>query len=777
MKVYLKKIALFIALLIALSATRAVSAQTQTGIKLTAQAGLDGACKVDAWLPVRVTVENTGADLEARVQASYKNDQGGASIYGVDVSLPASSRKEFFLYVYSTGATRNFSVSVLEGGTERANNKLNVSCADSDATLFGVVADDPSAYNILNDIRPLVGVTRLAHLTIADLPDSEQGWAALDALVVANVDTGKLSAAQKQALNLWIANGGKLFITGGLRWQTTTAGLKDFMPVNVTATKNVMGLSALAAYIKDASALDAGTIIAAGTLQKGASVLVEQDGVPLLVEMQRGYGKIYYFAADPALKPLSDWNGMKEIYDRLLAFKSPKPIWANASFDSNQANTALSSMPQLALPSIIYVCCWLGIYILVVGPVNYFVLRRMKRAELAWVTVPVLVIMFSCLAFISGYAYRGTTPILNRLALAQAWEGVDQARVNALVGVYSPSRTSYNVETQNQFMLYPLQDNQSLQGNNWLSLKNQNGTSLQDVRVEIGGVQSIGAEGYIPALGVRHNLVVSFGDVEILLEGTITNTSKYTLRDAILVTPNEWLPLGDLAPNATKQIAQLRLNAPNPQPIDVSGIMSTLGLRAYPAPTDSVEERRRAAFLQAALPSNNNSLALSGVYLMGWLDEIPAPIGLQDQSIKPIDTTLYFEKLAPSVSMQAKKIVLTSSLYHWESSLAGNALSSYSIPQGGYVVRYQPSIPVHLSAVDSLEFTLQTSAAPNKIEVSLWNFESKTWDIISLSFNLTSVPNAPKYVGTNGEIRFKISGSSNDYIDVQGINFTLRAQP
>jgi hypothetical protein len=122
--------------------------------------------------------------------------------------------------------------------------------------------------------------------------------------------------------------------------------------------------------------LDEETILAVGQLREGANVLVEQDGVLLLVEKQIGFGKVFYLAADPNLQPLSGWDGMNKIYDHLLAFKSPKPPWADAAWDSYQANNALATLPELALPSYVYVCCWLGI--LLIGPVNYLVLRRIN---------------------------------------------------------------------------------------------------------------------------------------------------------------------------------------------------------------------------------------------------------------------------------------------------------------------------------------------------------------------------------------------------------------
>jgi len=428
-------------------------AQTKENITISAQAGLDGLCKTGVWLPVHVKVENTGTDVEARVQASYKNDQNGQTVYGMDISLPATSRKEFFLYVYPDGSTRNFTVSVLIGDKTLAKTNLNVFCETDQITTFGVLADNPTAYSVLNDFHPLAGITRVAQLKLSELPDQAQGWAALNALVISNVDTGTFSAEQKNALELWLANGGKLFVTGGVQWQTTTAGLSNFLPIELQSTQSVTDLSGLSEYAKNKSLQEKGTVLATGHVKEDANILVEQNGIPLLIEKKIGFGKVIFFAANPSLEPLSNWGGMKEIYYHLLGFKSSKPDWADAAWDSSQANDALATLPELSLPSFIYIFCWLSLYVIVIGPVNYLILRRIKRTELGWVTVPILVVLFASLAYFSGYAYRGTQPILNRISLAQGWDNANQTQVNNLTGVYSPGRTSYKVETKKQFML------------------------------------------------------------------------------------------------------------------------------------------------------------------------------------------------------------------------------------------------------------------------------------------------------------------------------------
>jgi hypothetical protein len=757
-------------------------AQTENGIDITARAGLDGFCKSGTWLPIHVTVENTGTDVDARVQASYKNDANAQTIYGVDISLPATSRKDFFLYIHADGSIRDFKVSVMDGSKTLANKSLNVTCEFDRAFSIGIIADDPSTFNILNNIQPLAGTLHLVYLDTTDLPDQAQGWDALDTLILSNVDTGTLTNEQKQALELWLANGGKLFVTGGVQWQATAAGLGNILPIDLSTTKRVTSLSALATYIKDENPLTGETELATGQVGKNANVLVKQNGIPLLIEKEIGFGKVYYFAADPNLNPLKNWDGIAKLYSHLLGFKSPTPIWVKTSLNSYQINDALATLPELSIPSFIYICCWLGFYVAAIGPVNYLVLRRIKRTELAWLTVPVLVIFFTSLAYLSGYIYRGTRPVLNRIALAQGWEGVNQTQVKVVTGIYSPKRTTYTVETQDQFMLFPLSsDGVDLQRDgNWLSLKNAGGTNLPDLRVEIGGMQAVGTSGSMLDLSIQHDLFLTLGDQTPVLSGRITNTSGHTIYSAVLVTPSGWTPIGDLPPNKTAAVNSTLSNNINSTVTSPYSIISTLGLDIYSNSSEDADKKRRSLFFQATTASPSGyTLVNSGIYLMGWLDDIPASIRLQDQSSKAIDTMLYFKKLNPVVKTEGEKLMLTSSLYGWDSSLGDTIITSYyNIPNNGYIVRYQPSLPISFRKVDSLTLDIQTNATSDKVKLSLWNYQTETWDAIQLASYYTSdVVDAWQYVGTDGEIQMNINADPNDYVDITGINFTLMVQP
>ncbi len=87
------------------------------------------------------------------------------------------------------------------------------------------------------------------------------------------------------------------------------------------------------------------------------------------------------------------------------------PGWADGFQNWDLALEAAKSLTGLSLPLSWMVCGFLGLYVIILGPVNLFFLNKLRRRELAWVTIPVLVVVFSGIAFILGSQLRGGKPI------------------------------------------------------------------------------------------------------------------------------------------------------------------------------------------------------------------------------------------------------------------------------------------------------------------------------------------------------------------------------
>ena len=99
----------------------------------------------------------------------------------------------------------------------------------------------------------------------------------------------------------------------------------------------------------------------------------------------------------------------------------------------------LSNQPSLDLPSIRGIGILLLIYIILVGPVNYLVLRGIKKLHLAWVTIPILTVLFTGGAFGTAFLMRGNDILVNSISMIDLYPD-GSASLDSFVGVFSPSR-------------------------------------------------------------------------------------------------------------------------------------------------------------------------------------------------------------------------------------------------------------------------------------------------------------------------------------------------
>ncbi len=766
---------LFLALLApAFHFLEGVQAQGQQGLKMTVKAGLDGYSKETQWIPVHVTVENNGADLDARIQVSLSGLSGRPTVYGTDISLPAGSRKAVFLYVQPQRFLKELKVSLLDGKRSLLEEKLNIrTFSPQDITLYGVVTNDPSAYYILNNTAPLRGTARVAWLGLADLPDRAQGWGALDALVVADVDTGTFSPEQRDALGLWLAGGGRLFVVGNTNWQAVTAGLQEFLPVTLGSIQRVQNLSSLQMYVQNRDSLEFDMQLAVGQPKPGAEVLLEQDGLPLVVRQKIGFGESIYFAADPGMVPLRDWGGMPGFYEHLLNGPLQNPEWTRGEWQPASADRALGALSELSMPSVFLVCGWLIVYALVVGPLNYFVLKRMNRRELAWISIPLLVVLFSGSAYFTGGFLRGGRPILNRLAVVQSWDGVEQARVNGLVGVYSPNRAGYTLEANGNFLISPYEGD--LAGyDTQLFLQQDKASFAPDMRVEIGGMQAVAVQGYVAAPHLSHDLVLMVSEKPLTLRGSITNQNDFPIQNAYLIFGNRTWKVGDLPSGKRVNVSFVYSSA-----YGYTGAIAgnDLGLNSYGF-TDTPENARRRELLGASRTQADGLAPNSGIYLIGWADQPFLPMGLKHRGFAVVDTTMFTVMLSPKIEVEPGVIELSPPLLVWKASVEGISPYAIGYSPNGFEFQFKPAIPLRFSAVKSLTIHLDMGDGDLPL-ISCWNFEEGKWvQVENVRDGNTILQDAAGLTSPEGEVRLRVyTAPSQNWVEIDSLTVSLAVEP
>lgn len=795
-------------------ASQAQAPTPQNGPQLTARAGFDGFYKDGLWLPVRVTAENSGADFAGRLEINDPQGYTGLEVLITrELDLPTQSRREFFLYAAPQGSLSTLKAE-LKTNTQAASTVVaNVQTLSVSDLLFGQLVGSSAAFSFINNIDPLSGQAYVAQLEIEDLPPVSAAWQSLDVLIVSDQDTGPLTPEQRAALRDWVTMGGQLVVMGGPGWQKTAAGLRELLPLTPTGTRTVNNLSDLAVLATNAPALSGEATVAIGSLNPNAVVLASAGEVPLIITQRVGYGQVAYFTVDPAFAPLRGWDGLEDVFRRVLAATGDRPSWASGISNWSSAQTAVGVIPNLELPSPFLICGFLGLYLIIVGPLNFLALRLFKRLELAWFTIPLVVCGFSLVAYLIGFVLIGNRPILHQLSIVQVWPGAQTARVEQLIGLFSPSRRSYELQFPAATLGRVMPGTSGITGNK-LQSEQAEQITLSGVRADVASVQSFVMQGFVAAPQFEAQLEIKVQGTSTTLTGQVVNASQLMLEDAVVLGPGGVLRLGDFAPGETKAVnlalmagraasfspnAILPFSSSSSSPFVPpvygsyyssydSTIDDILGTTNY---SDDRNNWRRYNLLSALINVYGGTGAGrgTGVYLVGWGEAAPLAAQVVDTNFATQTATLYLVALPAITQFESDTITFPPSLMIWSGRpLSGNDphlgappydLSLYGGEQ--YAVRFSPAQALQFSEATQLNFALigySYGANSNLVpQVELWNFAEGRWEtLLNTSYGSNFVPEPGPFVGPDGSMEVRLYNPGPDTVYVTSADFTLTVE-
>ncbi|HWQ84759.1 MAG TPA: hypothetical protein VN363_09340, partial [Anaerolineales bacterium] len=620
-------------LLPAASALSAPAAQS-TGLTLDSRAGFDGLCKDQHWIPLRITVENSGPPISGQLLVSAPSYTNISTEYTTALELASSARKELRLAIYPETYINELNVRVIAAGQLILEQDIPVRCLALDQPLVGVLAGNPSGLNVLSEYPAGAANANLARLELGDLPDQAQYLEALDVLLFSDLDSGALRPPQVQAIEGWLASGGQLLVMGGAGWQKSAAGLGALLPFQPDGLVEINDLTALAGLAGVDAAPPAPALAATGSLTPDAAALLRGEGQVLAATRPVGYGRAIYLAFDLASEPLRSWSAAPDLLAALLEPAPAVPGWASGFIDSYQAGSALTTLPSLRLVGAGWLLSFLIVYVLAIGPLNYLLLRLLKRRELAWVTIPVLALVFAAGAFLIGGRSRGALPVLSRLGVVQVWPGQAEARLDGLLGVFSPARQSYTLSLAPGLTLHPLRDSnlQPPGGGYHLAVGEDGSLAMPELRMDVAGVLGQVVGGMLPAPQFEQDLQLILTAASARLEGKVTNLSGLKLENVVLFGPGFTQALGDLAPGAELAL-DVDLQSAAWSNAAASPIKGTPGpyYYSYPSSSSAIDVLvggvdyyqnaalfRRFSLLNAIAGYNLDFGQAGGYYLAGW---------------------------------------------------------------------------------------------------------------------------------------------------------------
>ena len=434
-----------------------------------------------SWVPFRISIANQGPPISGRLIVhceSSPNPTPQVREYVKEVQVPTGARQFHEIAAFLNSGESPI-VSLQSGDRVVAETRVNVerSYMLSDQLMIAVIDTDSTTLNSISSAEvvrvpnrspfgsaaPVGGQLRAPDPQAGILPSSSQGsrrgrvggpsfgrpipqahptviapedlprefisFDQLDAVVIGDAPMNQLADEQSRALRLWVASGGLLIVTGaadvaGIR----SIGLESILPVEAQATMTVASLSELTDVYGSFDSSDRLTLMTA-RLRPDARALLGTDDNPIVAEKSYGSGLVRFVAINPKLNPYRAWSASKDLWtDLLLPAAESKPRhlnWITAGRRGNSTSNRwgvqgfLFHLAEIKPPSPKYVLLFLLAYVLTLGPINYLVLRWRRKTDLAWLTIPAVVITFAVVSITVAQIGRGADSIVADSSLVE----------------------------------------------------------------------------------------------------------------------------------------------------------------------------------------------------------------------------------------------------------------------------------------------------------------------------------------------------------------------
>ena len=444
--------------------------------------GFDGITRELSWFPLVCEIRNDSAPVLATIEVEPVFQSAGDT-RRLQVELPTGTLKRVTVPVFVPNRSSlewNIRLRDSEGRVLAEHKEVRTRAqVSSRAVLVGSIArtsagaprlrrgrtDSPLA-NAAAEIQPSV---------FADHPLALQG---MTSFYLNSQRAGELKPVQIEALMLWLRNGGRLVVAfESITDLDQAPWLANLVPCKLTAQTMLEHHSELQAWLqapewvaKDRQGKESNPFdelakdeafektplpVSVAQVRSGATTLLQQEGVPLLVSIPHGKGEVLTLLANPEREPMKSWKNIDAFWSRLmnvppqsyLEMGTEPVVWSSDSILGSLIETRQVQKMPLG-----WLMLLLIVYLAVIGPLDWILVRRLNRPMLTWLTFPSYVLGFSALIYVIGYKLRAGESELAQLHIidvVSTGQGVE-LHGQTYASIYSPVNQDYLLMATNR---------------------------------------------------------------------------------------------------------------------------------------------------------------------------------------------------------------------------------------------------------------------------------------------------------------------------------------
>ena len=760
----------FLATTLLLSSPLTASAQELSPISFQVEVGFDGKSRVGSWTPVIALLENHGPDFVGEVHVIAT--RGQSTRYIADVILPKGSRKRLTLHVPYQSPASSLDVELISDGQVVAELDPRVSLVGVEDVFVGVVGQRTGPWNLLTTLE-IPGDRRevvVAAISPDAFPQRPEALDSFDVIALGDVQVQALSPGMLNAMEGWVAGGGTLILPGGPNGRVNLKGLpQQLMPVIIGNATELESAKALERMGNEPFPSTFPLSVTTSQVVSGR-VLAQAGEVPLAVLSRHGRGNVLFLAFDPAAQPLAGWAGMPRVWKELLFQSLPASVILGAqthlrdpggvlSVGAYQVHNAMSNLPALEPPSINLLLGLIGGYILLAGPVNYVVLLRLGRPGLTWVTIPVLVVLFSSSTYFLAVGAKGSDVQGSAISIIQQTHGTDWARVRRMVGVLAPRQGDYRAESPGSALVASWDSGRgrSMAEPAGARVRVRNGEERSELELLDMGMWTMRSLWTDSVQRVGEALSYDLHIEGDRMKGTVTNKSPEPLKQVLLIAGGAPQALGALRPGDTATV-DIRLMGSS---VGQSHWRRRLHFSSGSPPGSPREQMQHQQLQTVATAALDSFYAgpTSGLSLpvVAWTDESPMGITVNNEKPAGPSLTLFVQPATPRMqgSFSLPSGVLMGRVVDFEGQILDPGSADIVISEGS-AITFQFEAPTKVQDMRAASIHVPfngASLAEQSVDAMMHHWGDSAWKPLALtrvSLPKQSFPSGSIYYSDRG---------------------------
>lgn len=531
-------------------------------LQLSINYGYDKYVKSGRYMRVLADITNNGKDFSGSLQLIIPDTENNRYMYQKEVALAAGETKRVEMAVPVSGAMYYHFLLVDKNEKVMAKKSARAYISTQDELFTGILTDDTQSLAYFAGDR-----MKSFYLDADTFPEEVLGLDTLDIIVINDFNTEKLNEKQYTALKEFVMRGGTLVLGTGSTGTKTMAAFKDSF---LNGTMGSVEKKMISYGLDEENVL--GAAIEKDIMDihlENAIPLVKESGTVLVEKLDKGSGAVLLSTMDLGLSTAA-WDKTGAAIRKLVSANiSPaRQALVQSELDgrtySYMWHRATDLVDNEKIPSAGRYVAVLLIYLLVIGPPLYFILKKFDKRNFTWFLVPVFSALFATFIYGIGGETRQDEPYLGYAMINTIENGIENKET--YFGITVPYNNRYEMDFSGMGAITPDVERATYYNQAASDRKDNLDYNVavkyngDKTKIEIKDSAAFTASYFKTQKSspTERNLESSLRLKDTGLTGTVTNTLGLDLKRTALYAYGAVYPLGDFAQGETISVDEIK---------------------------------------------------------------------------------------------------------------------------------------------------------------------------------------------------------------------------